>query len=483
LPENIFLSVGVVDGRNIWRVNAAKAGSIISKAIDAIGIDRVMVAPSSSLLHVPIDIEPESKLDSEIKSWMSFAKQKCVEIAKLAADAKGEDVSGWLSENAEKISNRNSSKKVNNEPVQKRIKSLTGDDSVRKTVFAERKKLQQDKFNLPLMPTTTIGSFPQTLEIRSERRKFKKGDSSPGEYQTAMQGFIKDAVDKQIDLGLDVLVHGEPERNDMVEYFGEQLSGFCFTENGWVQSYGSRCVKPPVIFGDVSRPEPMTVDWIKYAQSLTTKPMKGMLTGPVTIMCWSFVRDDQPREATCRQLAVAIRDEVNDLEAAGIDIIQIDEAALREGLPLNKSEWDAYLSWAVECFRISTSGVKDTTQIHTHMCYSEFNEIAEWIAKMDADVISIEASRSKMELLKAFKDFNYPNDIGPGVYDIHSPRVPSTEEILELLECALEVIPAERLWINPDCGLKTRGWKESLESLKNMVNAAKAIRNKISVST
>jgi 5-methyltetrahydropteroyltriglutamate--homocysteine methyltransferase len=268
----------------------------------------------------------------------------------------------------------------------------------------------------------------------------------------------------------------------MVEYFGEQLSGFCFTENGWVQSYGSRCVKPPVIFGDVSRPEPMTVDWIKYAQSLTTRPMKGMLTGPVTIMCWSFVRDDQPREATCRQLAVAIRNEVNDLEAAGIDIIQIDEAALREGLPLNKSEWDAYLSWAVECFRISTSGVKDTTQIHTHMCYSEFNEIAEWIARMDADVISIEASRSKMELLKAFKDFNYPNDIGPGVYDIHSPRVPSTDEILELLEKALEVIPSERLWINPDCGLKTRGWKESLESLQNMVSAAKKIRNKISVS-
>jgi len=333
--------------------------------------------------------------------------------------------------------------------------------------------------NLPLLPTTTIGSFPQTKEIRQIRSKFKKKEITEENYKKNMKDFIKETVDKQEELDLDVLVHGEPERNDMVEYFGEQLKGYCFSKNGWVQSYGTRCVKPPILYGDVIRPEPMTVDWIKYAQSLTDKPMKGMLTGPVTILCWSFVRDDQPKSITCKQIALALREEVAELEEAGIKIIQVDEPAIREGLPLRKDAWEDYLQWAIDCFRLTTSVVKDETQIHTHMCYSEFNDIIEWIARMDADVISIEASRSKMELLKAFKDFHYPNEIGPGVYDIHSPRIPSKEEIKSLIKKAIQVIPLENLWVNPDCGLKTRNWNEAIPSLRNMVQAAEELRKEI----
>lgn len=478
LRSNVILSLGILSGRNIWRVDAEKALRIIQSVTSQIGNERVMLAPSCSLQHVPIDLDGETGLDPEIKNWMAFGKQKCAEIRMLADAASGKDVSAALDENRKSWQNRRSSSRVTNQQVQQRLKDITPQMFERFASFDARKVAQQ-QLNLPLMPTTTIGSFPQTPEIRSTRRAFKNNQLSESEYTRKMRGFIDEAVQKQIDLQLDVLVHGEPERNDMVEYFGEQLEGFCFTANGWVQSYGSRCVKPPVIYGDVHRPKPMTVEWIKYAQSLSDKPMKGMLTGPVTILCWSFVRDDQPRKDTCMQIALAIRDEVLDLEKAGINIIQIDEAALREGLPLRTGEWDDYLKWATDSFRLTAGGVANTTQIHTHMCYSEFNAIAEWIARMDADVISIEASRSKMDLLSAFEDFPYPNDIGPGVYDIHSPRVPSKDEMVELINKALEVIPAQKLWINPDCGLKTRKWPECLESLKNMVEAALEVRGNI----
>jgi 5-methyltetrahydropteroyltriglutamate--homocysteine methyltransferase len=365
---------------------------------------------------------------------------------------------------------------VADEGVRERMEAITEDMLNRTSSFDQRKPKQQEHLKLPAYPTTTIGSFPQTKDIRAARRKFKKGEMDEATYVRTMQDVIRDDVARQEELDLDVLVHGEPERNDMVEYFGEQLNGYCFTRNGWVQSYGSRCVKPPVIYGDVSRPKAMTVEWTTFAQSLTERPMKGMLTGPVTMLCWSFVRDDQPRSETCRQLALAIRDEVADLEEAGIKVIQIDEPALREGLPLRQGGWKEYLEWAVGSFRLSTSCVRDETQIHTHMCYSEFNEIVEWIAAMDADVISIEASRSRMTLLQAFRDFKYPNDIGPGVYDIHSPRVPPADEMVELLHLARDVIPADRLWVNPDCGLKTRGWPETIDALSNMVAAAKILR-------
>lgn len=367
-----------------------------------------------------------------------------------------------------------------NPAVRERVAGVDEAMLSRFSPFPARKAEQQAVLQLPALPTTTIGSFPQTAEVRRIRRQFKRRELDANQYREAMRDFIRESVERQTDLGFDVLVHGEPERNDMVEYFGEQLDGFVFTRNGWVQSYGSRCVKPPVIFGDVSRPAPMTVDWTVYAQSLADNPMKGMLTGPVTILCWSFVRDDQPREQTCRQIALAMRDEVADLERAGIRIIQIDEAALREGLPLRRDQWNAYLRWAVDAFRLTASGVRDDTQIHTHMCYSEFNEIIQWIARMDADVISIEASRSRMQLLDAFRRFEYPNDIGPGIYDIHSPRVPSVEEMVRLLRYALDVVPADRLWVNPDCGLKTRDWPETLAALENLVEAAHTVRAEIS---
>jgi 5-methyltetrahydropteroyltriglutamate--homocysteine methyltransferase len=387
-------------------------------------------------------------------------------------------ISDELESNRQAIVNRQTSSRVHNPQVQQAIASIYPQLGQRKSDFERRSAIQRAKFNLPLYPTTTIGSFPQTTEIRATRRQFKKGLLDEAEYTRQMQAEIKRAVDEQEALDLDVLVHGEAERNDMVEYFGEQLQGYTFSQYGWVQSYGSRCVKPPILFGDISRPKAMTVHWTQYAQSLTNKPMKGMLTGPVTILNWSFVRDDQPRSRTCYQLALAIREEVQDLEKAGVNIIQIDEAALREGLPLRKSQWQSYLDWAIESFRISANGVNDETQIHTHMCYSEFNDIIESIANMDADVITIETSRSDMELLDVFEHFNYPNDIGPGVYDIHTPNIPSQTQMVALMEKAACRIPAERLWVNPDCGLKTRQWKEVIPALENMVAAAKALRQK-----
>jgi len=473
------LSLGVVNGRNIWKTNFDKAVSMVRKASKAIGEERIMVAPSCSLLHVPVDLDKETALPDEIKNWMAFAKQKCRELEIIRDAAIGKDVSNELKRNKEALQSRKESPLATNKTVQEKLKNISKEMLNRKTPFASRIKKQNENLNLPLLPTTTIGSFPQTKEIRQVRSKFKKSEISEENYKNSIKGFIKEVVDKQEELELDVFVHGEPERNDMVEYFGEQLKGYCFSKNGWVQSYGTRCVKPPILYGDVIRPEPMTVDWITYAQSLTDKPMKGMLTGPVTILCWSFVRDDQPRSVTCKQIALALREEVKDLEEAGIGVIQVDEPAIREGLPLRKKDWENYLQWAIDCFRLSVSGVKDETQIHTHMCYSEFNDIIEWIAKMDADVISIEASRSKMELLKAFKDFEYPNEIGPGVYDIHSPRIPSKEEIKDLIKKAIEVISLEKLWVNPDCGLKTRNWEETIPSLRNMVEAAKELRKGI----
>ncbi|MBN1695570.1 5-methyltetrahydropteroyltriglutamate--homocysteine S-methyltransferase [candidate division WOR-3 bacterium] len=479
IDSDKILSLGVVNGRNIWKTNLATSISTVKKATEEIGKERIMIAPSCSLLHVPVDLDEETALNPEIKNWMAFAKQKCKELQIIRDSVLGGDTSVELKANENALKSRKESPLVTNKSVQEKLQNISKEMLTRKSPFPERIKKQNENLKLPLLPTTTIGSFPQTKEIRKVRSEFKKGKIVEEDYKDSMKSFIKEVVDKQEELSLDVLVHGEPERNDMVEYFGEQLSGYCFTKNGWVQSYGTRCVKPPVLFGDVIRPESMTVNWIKYAQSLTDKPMKGMLTGPVTILCWSFVRDDQPRSVTCKQIALALREEVKDLEEAGIKITQVDEPAIREGLPLRKKDWKDYLQWAIDCFRLTTSGVKDETQIHTHMCYSEFNDIIEWIAKMDADVISIEASRSKMELLKAFQDFRYPNEIGPGVYDIHSPRIPSKEEIKDLIKKAIEVIPLKNLWVNPDCGLKTRNWEEVIPSLRNMVEAARELRKAV----
>jgi 5-methyltetrahydropteroyltriglutamate--homocysteine methyltransferase len=482
LSESVHLSLGVVDGRNIWKNDFKNSLAIIKKATDALGQNRVLVAPSCSLIHSPCDLELETNtttLTPEIKQWMAFAKQKLEEVQLLHYFAANEtDVNNSIrfQENAVANENRKTSPLIHNEKVKSRVAKITAADDQRKNSFAVRRKKQIDVLNLPLFPTTTIGSFPQTNEVRSWRAKFKKGELTAAAYNDLLQKETEETIRFQEETGLDVLVHGEFERNDMVEYFGEQLDGFAFTKNGWVQSYGSRCVKPPVIYGDVSRPKPMTVKWSSYAQSLTSKWVKGMLTGPVTILQWSFVRNDQARSETCTQIALAIRDEVIDLENAGIKIIQIDEPAIREGLPLRKEEWANYLDWAVKAFRISASGVKDDTQIHTHMCYSEFNDIIQNIADMDADVITIECSRSQMELLDAFANFNYPNEIGPGVYDIHSPRVPSSKEMVQLLEKASAVIPADQLWVNPDCGLKTRHWDETKKALIEMVAAAQEMR-------
>lgn len=476
VPENLSLSLGVVDGRNIWKNNYEKSLSFITKAVEKLGSERIFIAPSSSLLHSPCDLDFETSLNAEIKNWLAFAKQKVKEVVTLKELASGtadEKILADFEDNKKAIADRKTSSLIHNDAVKQRANTVTEEDAQRKSPFKIRKEEQQKVLQLPLFPTTTIGSFPQTAEVRSWRAKFKKGELTAEQYDTLLKEETQRTIRWQEEIGIDVLVHGEFERNDMVEYFGEQLKGFTFTKNGWVQSYGSRCVKPPVIFGDVSRPDPMTVYWSQYAQSQTEKWVKGMLTGPVTILQWSFVRDDQPRSETCKQIALAIRDEVVDLEKAGIRIIQIDEPAIREGLPLRKSEWQNYLKWAVEAFRISSSGVEDATQIHTHMCYSEFNDIIKNIADMDADVITIECSRSQMELLNAFADFKYPNEIGPGVYDIHSPRVPSKEEMIELLIKAQNVIPAEQLWVNPDCGLKTRHWDETEKALIAMVEAAK----------
>lgn len=476
IPESLSLSLGVVDGRNIWKNDFEKSLSFINKAVEKLGSERVLIAPSSSLLHSPCDLDFETSLNPEIKNWLAFAKQKVTEVVtlkELASGTENEQILASFEENKKAIASRRTSSLIHNDEVKQRANAVTEKDAQRINTFKIRKEEQQKVLQLPLFPTTTIGSFPQTTEVRSWRAKFKKGELTAEQYDILLKEETQRTINWQEEIGIDVLVHGEFERNDMVEYFGEQLEGFVFTKNGWVQSYGSRCVKPPVIFGDVSRPTPMTVYWSQYAQSQTEKWVKGMLTGPVTILQWSFVRDDQPRSETCKQIALAIRDEVVDLEKAGIRIIQIDEPAIREGLPLRKTDWQNYLKWAVEAFRISASGVEDATQIHTHMCYSEFNDIIENIADMDADVITIECSRSQMELLNAFADFRYPNEIGPGVYDIHSPRVPSKEEMIELLRKAQNVIPANQLWVNPDCGLKTRHWEETEKALIAMVAAAK----------
>ena len=482
LSPNVNLSLGVVDGRNIWKNDFKNSLNLIQKATAALGENRILVGPSCSLIHSPCDLDLETNdttLTPEIKQWLAFAKQKINEIVLLKQFASNEvNVNNSIAfeQNTVANENRKTSKLIHNNEVKTRVANITVSDDKRKSTFATRRKSQIDALNLPLFPTTTIGSFPQTAEVRSWRAKFKKGELTAEQYNDLIEKETEATIRFQEETGIDVLVHGEFERNDMVEYFGEQLAGFTFTKNGWVQSYGSRCVKPPVIYGDVSRPTPMTVKWSKYAQSLTPKWVKGMLTGPVTILQWSFVRNDQPRSETCTQIALAIRDEVVDLEKAGIKIIQIDEPAIREGLPLRKEEWAAYLDWAVKAFRISASGVNDDTQIHTHMCYSEFNDIIQNIADMDADVITIECSRSQMELLDAFADFKYPNEIGPGVYDIHSPRVPSSEEMVKLLEKASAVIPVDQLWVNPDCGLKTRHWDETKKALIEMVAAAQEMR-------
>jgi 5-methyltetrahydropteroyltriglutamate--homocysteine methyltransferase len=471
-----LISLGLIDGRNVWRADLVRALSLAESAAARLGSDRVQIAPSCSLLHVPFGLEDETELDGELTGWLSFAKEKLAEVALLSRALQGEDVATALAENEAAVASRRASRRIHDPAVKHRAQTVTSADSRRQSPYANRHTAQAARLNLPAFPTTTIGSFPQTQDVRRARADHRKGALSDADYNAFLRDKTADCVRRQEQLGLDMLVHGEFERNDMVEYFGEQLSGFAFTRLGWVQSYGSRCVKPPLIFGDVSRPNPMTVEWTRFAQFLTDKPMKGMLTGPVTILQWSFVRDDQPRSDTCRQISLAIRDEVADLEAAGIAAIQIDEPALREGLPLRRKDWQDYLSWAVEAFRLSASVVRDDTQIHTHMCYAEFSDIMTAIADLDADVISIETSRSDMELLTTFGKFAYPNEIGPGVWDIHSPRVPSLDEMVTLLRKAAAVIPAERLWVNPDCGLKTRGWPETEASLTNLVAAAKALR-------
>jgi len=482
IGDTKILSLGVVDGRNIWKNNIGKSLSYVEKAVAQLGSERVFVAPSCSLLHSPVDLASEVKLDDELKGWMAYATQKLDEIALIAKGANDgrEKIASGLTASNNAQESRKNSPRIHNKVVEDRVSHITEDMKERKSSFDTRQEKQHAALDIPLYPTTTIGSFPQTKEIRKARSDFKKGNIDEATYKAAMEQEIKDVVAFQHEVDLDVLVHGEPERNDMVEYFGEQLDGFAFSQYGWVQSYGTRCVKPPIIFGDVSRPKAMTVAWSKFAQEQTDKIMKGMLTGPITILQWSFVRDDQPRNDTARQIALAIRDEVKDLEEAGIKMIQIDEAAFREGLPLRRDDWKEYLDNAVENFRISSCCVEDETQIHTHMCYSEFNDVIDSIGAMDADVISIECSRSQMELLEAFIDYNYPNEIGPGVYDIHSPRVPSTQEMVDLLDKAKANLAERQIWVNPDCGLKTRAWPETKEALKHMVEAAKEMRAKSS---
>ena len=478
LPTYKVLSVGVVNGRNIWRCDLNAVLDRLPEAVARWG-DRLWVAPSCSLLHCPVDLQREDRLDSELRDWLAFATQKVAEVALLAKALKDPDapeVRAALAGSDALQRARRTSSRIHDPAVASRLAGIEPENSQRSTPYAERARVQQDRLGLPAWPTTTIGSFPQTREIRASRQAFRLGEIEPEDYTEQMRAEIARVIHEQEALGLDVLVHGEAERNDMVEYFGEQLAGYAFSRFGWVQSYGSRCVKPPIIYGDISRPAPMTVQWARYAQSLTDRPVKGMLTGPVTMLMWSFPREDISRELSARQLALAIRDEVADLQAAGIAIIQIDEPAFREGLPLRLAEQRHYLDWAAEVFRLSASCVEDTTQIHTHMCYSEFNGILDSIADMDADVITIETSRSDMELLEAFSGFAYPNAIGPGVYDIHSPRIPEVAEIVRLLRKAARVVPAERLWVNPDCGLKTRGWPETRAALAAMVEATRLLR-------
>ena len=479
LRQDTTLSLGLVDGRNVWKTDLAQAIAAARKATSALGSDRVLIAPSCSLIHSPVDLDAETGMDAEMRSWMAFAKQKAREVAVITAAVNGDpSAQAELDANAAAVAARRASKRVHDPKVKERSASVTPEMAERASPYPERRKAQQQALRLPAYPTTTIGSFPQTAEIRKARASRNRGELTAEQYEEFIREEVERVIRFQEKAGLDVLVHGEPERNDMVEYFGEQLQGYASTSNGWVQSYGSRAVKPPIIFGDVSRPAPMTVDWIGYAQSLTNAPVKGMLTGPVTMLQWSFVRDDQPRAETCRQLALAIRDEVSDLERAGVRVIQVDEPAIREGLPLRREDWDAYLEWAVECFRIASSGVDDRSQIHTHMCYAAYDDIIDAVAAMDADVISMENSRSDGALMDTFREHPYPNEIGPGVYDIHSPRIAEREEAVALLRRAAEVIPPERLWVNPDCGLKTRRWEEVEPSLRNMVAAAKVMRKR-----
>lgn len=480
LPTHKVLSLGVINGRNIWKTDLTAVLDLIEPLAERLG-ERLWIAPSCSLLHVPVDLDCEQALDAELKSWLAFALQKLDELRVLGkALREGRAaVQDALTANQAALAARRASPRVSDTAVQAAVARINAGMGRRGSAYARRAARQAEFLRLPAYPTTTIGSFPQTVEIRHARSEFKAGRLDYLGYQAAIRAEIGRCVREQEKLGLDVLVHGEAERNDMVEYFGEQLDGYAFSQFGWVQSYGSRCVKPPILFGDISRPKAMTVEWITHAQSLTLKPMKGMLTGPVTMLNWSFVRDDQPRSASCRQLALAIRQEVLDLERAGVRVIQIDEAALREGLPLRKSQWREYLDWAVESFRIAANGVGDETQIHTHMCYSEFNDIIAAIADMDADVITIETSRSDMELLDAFNGFKYPNEIGPGVYDIHSPNIPTQEHIVQFMKKAAGRVPFERLWVNPDCGLKTRQWTEVIAALTNMVAAAKTLRQSV----
>lgn len=481
--DELTLSLGLVDGRNVWRTDIDAALGTARAVMESVGPQRVMIGPSCSLLHTPVDLGLEAELDEELHSWLAFARQKVDEIVLLArALADETEVAAELEARRAALASRRASSRVHDPSVAARMRSVNEAMQRRAAAFAQRQAAQQAQLQLPLLPTTTIGSFPQTDAVRKTRAAFKAGRLSAAEYDSFLESEIERVVRFQEEVGLDVLVHGEPERTDMVEYFGERLVGVAVTKHGWVQSYGSRCARPPIIYGDVSRPKPMTVRWAQYAQSLTDRPVKGMLTGPITILQWSFVRDDQPRRDTAGQIALAIRDEVRDLEAAGIRVIQIDEPALREGLPLRRAEWEAYLEWAVASFRLAAAGVRDETQIHTHMCYAEFNDILEAIARMDADVISIEASRSQMELLEGFARFRYPNQIGPGVYDIHSPRVPSQESVGTLIDYALDVLAADQLWINPDCGLKTRNWDEVRPSLMHMVAAAERQRSRVVAS-
>ncbi len=476
LPAERTLSLGVVDGRNIWK-NDYEASLVLIRKVQELRPDTpLLLAPSCSLLHCPITLQNETRMDGELKNWLAFADEKLVELCELAQLARAENAQTALEANRSAWDARRNSTRIHDPEVKERVAGIRPRHLKRHSPFAARQARQRERLGLPLFPTTTIGSFPQTQEVRTARAQWRKGELSAAKYQEFLEQQTRACVEFQQEIGIDMPVHGEFERNDMVEYFGEQLTGFTSTQHGWVQSYGSRGVKPPVIFGDISRPEPMTIAWSRYAKSLTDKPIKGMLTGPVTILQWSFVRDDQPREQTARQIALAIREEVTDLEAEGIAAIQIDEPAFREGLPLRRADWAAYLQWAVECFRLSSSAVTDETQIHTHMCYSEFNDIIEAIADLDADVITIETARSNMELLDAFAAFQYPAEIGPGVYDIHSPRVPDTGEMQRLMHKAQEVLPRENLWVNPDCGLKTRQWEEVKLALQNMVECARQLR-------
>ncbi|WP_350431562.1 5-methyltetrahydropteroyltriglutamate--homocysteine S-methyltransferase [Shewanella sp. H8] len=477
LSRQQVLSIGVINGRNVWAADVDVIAEQVSELATTLG-DRLWISPSCSLLHCPVDVEVETQLMSPLLGQLAFAKQKLFELNEIhqLIVEQGSATSQAIIDRCQQ--RRLAKAAAANQQVVDRVSQLTADDFERISPFASRIIAQQQKLGLPLLPTTTIGSFPQTPAIRGLRNRWRKGEINDSDYRLQLEQVTQDTISRQLKLGIDVLVHGEAERNDMVEYFGEQLEGVGFTQFGWVQSYGSRCVKPPLIYGDVSRPKPMTVDWATYAQSLTDKPVKGMLTGPVTILHWSFAREDISRKDIANQLALAVRDEVVDLEKAGIGIIQIDEPAFREGLPIKQSQWADYLAWAVDAFKLSAAGVEDATQIHTHMCYSEFNDTINAIAAMDADVITIETSRSRMELLNAFEDFHYPNDIGPGVYDIHSPNIPTVEEMVDLITKASEKIPVKQLWVNPDCGLKTRTWDEVEPALRNMIEATKVLRRR-----